>query len=554
MSLNIEDGAVCLVDPIAADFDLPEEYHFTSVAPNYDLTGFLYKVGEDGTEELLERNEGIRVDNRVSWAITTIYEPETTYRLRHAGGLCPADANGKYFPDWSTPEICLTYTTPALSDFEQPLFYFGTPTVGGYLDDNAVDVVEGGEYASLSLYIPLQNKTFTYKGNEYSLQRKTSVPGIAYIYETGDDGVERLYTTAEATSAYVMDDWHAVMRLHKVAKISTDKLFFKGKSYRLVIPSGVYFVGSASFEKYIDSPELTYRFKGASPSKIDFRSCSIENQEIVDLGAVQWTFEGSGYTLSDDFKVYLRNNTQGIEPIALNCSNRKFSSIGLVTNVYVYLGNFGQANSYHSYKIGDCDLIFPAEMLSYDGNESMSNEEIVTPFKIITPGQYEQNYRDKYETHYINLDYCVNGSNHIVSEFPQGRETKIQIVPDGNWKVEKLVENGVDRTNRVTASGYYYTSAFSEDSKLEITLAYTGQWMVEHTSGVYGIVDSSIRVFKQGGQIVLEGLTSSDEVCVYTPAGVLVRSVRVESDTLRLTLDSGVYIVTVNGHAAKLSL
>lgn len=73
-------------------------------------------------------------------------------------------------------------------------------------------------------------------------------------------------------------------------------------------------------------------------------------------------------------------------------------------------------------------------------------------------------------------------------------------------------------------------------------------------SCVYGIIGSSVRVFTQGGQIVLEGLTSSDEVCVYTPAGVLVRSVRAESDTLRLTLDSGVYIVTVNGHAAKLSL
>ncbi|MBD5218544.1 MAG: hypothetical protein HDS73_08670, partial [Bacteroidales bacterium] len=103
----------------------------------------------------------------------------------------------------------------------------------------------------------------------------------------------------------------------------------------------------------------------------------------------------------------------------------------------------------------------------------------------------------------------------------------------------------------------YTTPKLTADTIVKANLAYDGAWAVEVTTGVWEIAEDNISITRDGQLIVVSGVTPEQTINVYTVGGLLVGTANATTDNeiVKLTVAPGqVYIVTVNGKAAKLQM
>lgn len=152
----------------------------------------------------------------------------------------------------------------------------------------------------------------------------------------------------------------------------------------------------------------------------------------------------------------------------------------------------------------------------------------------------------------MNLTVDVNGITTIVQQAVKGEKATITLAPTDDWKVESVT--GATELYQ----NLYITPVLTTDTTVKADLAYDGAWATEVSTNVYEIEGDNIRIYKDGDNIIVEGVRPNQTICVYNIAGLLVNTANSEDgkDKVILTVSQNqeYYIVTVAGKAAKIKM
>lgn len=540
-------------------FDLPDEYSLECPEEYWynfpDTKATVYKILPDGTRTAIDFLVGKRSDKSIRWDMYWKLEPGVTYQLyRGAGFIHPFEKlSAKLDESLANDVIDISFTAPTTEELPCPPLEFGRATIGRHDSEESIPFYDGCSVAHLDSNIEIGLKDLYYKFNGVNYKLSSYMDSKCQLYRITDNGDEFM-------SSPGIFDWtrQSADGEYDVLQLQFLGTFYQGEKYKIVIPEGCLYPMLGKLSNYFThtSPEIVYTFYGAAKREINLVNCDIDGKAVNEINSVSWTFDGFFNLDQPQMKMI-----EIFDEWDYNIKTLWVRLAGAIRNV-----NSGTTTVVAYVRYEDADkrgeilprpgkytAVFPAGVLSYADGAEGTNPKFRSDFKFIDKTSLDKAVAVSENGGYVNLEIDNGSYSHFI-RVDKGVQSKMQIVPDENWIVESLLENGKDRTKEVSLSGYFYTSALTEDSKLEIRLAYAGEWMVEQSSGVYGVKGTQIRVYPQNGRIVVEGTGPADEVRVYSAGGQLVRTVKPEGDTLRIALDSGVYIVTVNSHAAKIAL
>lgn len=131
----------------------------------------------------------------------------------------------------------------------------------------------------------------------------------------------------------------------------------------------------------------------------------------------------------------------------------------------------------------------------------------------------------------------------------RGERYTFRIEPAEGWKVSAVVYNGNDVTSSIKG-GVYTTPAIMENAQLNVTFEKSGK-MVSDT-----IADRRhIKVYADGGDIVLEGTKEGEQVTVLGTDGIQRRIFNAVEGITRASFEDGhAYLVWAGGKIYKVAL
>lgn len=138
--------------------------------------------------------------------------------------------------------------------------------------------------------------------------------------------------------------------------------------------------------------------------------------------------------------------------------------------------------------------------------------------------------------------------NGIVSvPVTKGSVYTLTILPSNGWKVHSVTFNNSDVTSQMSSDGKFTTPIITDNSTLSVVYEEEGNAVSSvRASGV--IVQST----STGARVINANM--GDDVRIYTNAGVLLHSIKADSQIIDVPLSKGdVYIVKVGEKAVKLS-
>lgn len=121
------------------------------------------------------------------------------------------------------------------------------------------------------------------------------------------------------------------------------------------------------------------------------------------------------------------------------------------------------------------------------------------------------------------------------------------IEPSEGWTLHSVALNGEDITNRVGDDGALKLSEISESTTLSITFESNG-------SSVKSIDPSRAKVYGVDNSIVISGANDGENIQIYDDAGLLIETVKATSNSMRIPLANGIYIVKLDGKAVKVAI
>lgn len=124
---------------------------------------------------------------------------------------------------------------------------------------------------------------------------------------------------------------------------------------------------------------------------------------------------------------------------------------------------------------------------------------------------------------------------------------KFFIEPSEGWTLHSVALNGEDITNRVGDDGALKLSEISENTTLSITFESNG-------SSVKAINPSRAKVYGADNSIVISGANEGENIQIYDDAGLLIETVKATSNSMRIPLANGIYIVKLDGKTVKVAI
>ena len=121
------------------------------------------------------------------------------------------------------------------------------------------------------------------------------------------------------------------------------------------------------------------------------------------------------------------------------------------------------------------------------------------------------------------------------------------IEPSEGWTLHSVALNGEDITNRVGDDGALKLSEISESTTLSITFESNG-------SSVKSIDPSRTKVYGVDNSIVISGANDGENIQIYDDAGLLIETVKATSNSMRIPLANGIYIVKLDGKTVKVAI
>ena len=484
------------------------------------------------------------------WDLSSIeYEPSTTYYLKKdKGSIYVYDESGKHLPDYINDEVIVSWTTPSVEEVNLPLATgacYINPKLGKHDDEATPNFSNGGTYSHISIIeIELAKNTYQYNGKSYNAGRKSDVNWELYDVTSG----KRVFIKEIRSTAVARETTY---EYYSVGQLSVDADFIQGHTYEIVLPQNGLSVGAlpSSLVNYVRSEEIVYRIIGSKPSSVNLLSKTIcDNEEVGTLYTAGWVFEGD-FTMSEDATVGLSMQLPNSSAVTYYwpLSAKTLSGKTYVSASFI---NEYDATPITFSDVAVCKFIFPAGILTYAGDNSISNKEIVTPFTGV-PKLVESA-----ETVNVTLD--VNGVHSTSHSAVKGQPISFTLAHDNNWVVESVTHNG---SNVASENGTYTTEPLnSDENNIEAKLKFAVESLVDGTTGVAQLPDSNITVFSEQQHVVISGLTGNETVSVYAMNGMLVNEhENKDYSDLRISVAPGIYVVLVvdaygNRKAAKVKV
>jgi len=496
------------------------------------------------------KDGGISEDGRsMTFEFDKVITPGKKYVFDIPAGRLLVMRNNKYDYGWTNEAVRLTVTAPSVEESGFPAMEFQDPVVGEYGKSTQILTPET-TLASLrdGIEIALKDLWYIYENPEAGISIKTSLSLLenkGYLYDiTG--GTEQLVSeTTLFTKAYDTPSYETYSVI-RVSRNSSNPLF-DGHRYKIVIPAGSYSIIGAKYREYVLNPELSYEFMGAVPEEVAVVECTLpEGAKLSTLGNVIFGFNGK-FEFNPEKKAVLTETYVNVAGMEIHNSMSYFMNrnASLGTKIVAFIYNLTTGEPLTLVKDRNYTLKLPAGTMYYAGDPSICNEEYVVSFRGGDPAPVFT------EPEYVDLTVTVNGAHTSINKAVKGKTSEVKFTPDEYWTVWRVSRDGNDVTGFVQ-NGAYTTPALNESTTIEATMAYTGQFMVEQTSGVFTVPGSPVTVRTEEGVIIVEGVTPEDTITVYTVSGMVISNITPELGVVRISVDPGqVYIVRVNQRAAK---
>ena len=519
-------------------FDMPEGMQILKGSgSSLNLDGMLYKgsVAEENLVGIL-KGESNSTQNGIIWTNTFSLEPESTYNL-----FIPADQfrardieTGKLSDNWYNGEVNIILHTPSVEESGVPKVEFQAPVLGVYnANGNNIILNNGDKVCEItSIDILLKDLRYSYNG-EYLSTMNTGNSSLE-IYDITDGSPVLVNTYKLSTQQYETTTYYYTVR-----RVLVNSLFYEGRKYRLVIPAGTVTCAKKELQNYAGNDEYTVEFEGASPTTVELVSCSLaDNVELSELPCVTWKFKGSFVRNPDLAANLITPAGGGWDPTFVTVNN---SGETLVQAFF-----YREDGSPITLRNGAKYTVWLPEGLIYNaGDPSIKNEEM----RINITGV--EKTPEVVAPEFVKVTAEVNGITTVEQQAVKGEKATITIAPTEAWIVESVEGASLSGENT------YTTPELTGDTIVKAKLAYDGAWAVEVTTGVWEIAEDNISIARDGQLIVVSGVTPEQTINVYTVGGLLVGTANATPDNeiVKLTVAPGqVYIVTVNGKAAKIQM
>lgn len=145
----------------------------------------------------------------------------------------------------------------------------------------------------------------------------------------------------------------------------------------------------------------------------------------------------------------------------------------------------------------------------------------------------------------LTIKQAENGCTKLVVD--KWETYKFFIEPSEGWTLHSVALNGEDITNRVGDDGALKLSEISENTTLSITFESNG-------SSVKAIDSSRAKVYGAENCIVVSGANDGEDIQIYDDAGLLIETVKATSNSMRIPLASGIYIVKLDDKTVKVAI
>ncbi|MDE7160708.1 MAG: hypothetical protein K2O24_07710 [Muribaculaceae bacterium] len=316
--------------------------------------------------------------------------------------------------------------------------------------------------------------------------------------------------------------------------------------YILDIPS-TYFMTGTQFSSY-PSQHISLEFTiGDQPLELNAVSLK-EGGNYSELGTVT-AYAGTEVVLAPNaqMEVYRSGSRRTLiasAPLQVAKSGKSYR---------VYADFCDAANGYAPFELDprteegqDYDVVIPENSVLTASGKSFA-EKVVT---IHTPAEGELG---AVETASLTMEFPYHTAS--VSNVVKGQPVNVMLQPAAGWKVQAALLNGEDVANQIVDSMLAIPS-IEEAANLQVLFAFDGEvQVIEDYTGVTEVNGTEYRVRMDGSLVVIEGLSEGDFIQVCNLGGAIITSAEAAGDSIALSLEKGVYIVTINGaHAVKLSL
>ncbi len=320
----------------------------------------------------------------------------------------------------------------------------------------------------------------------------------------------------------------------KIVKVimHLDKKITAPGNYILDLPSCLFATGS----QYSSTSSPHQQFRYTIEGDIALDAASIKDNSIVrELGIVA-IYSGDAVELGDDARMVLRRkgSTREVTSAPLNVSDA-----GSYFRVYADFSD--PENGYAAYQLAtgyDYELVVAEGAIKQYPSGTPYVEKII-PFSCPELADVET----------VTLDVTIAGHAMSSNKIAKGQTATVTLTPAEGWKVESVKFNGNDVTADVK-NGSYTTPALNTNSTLDAEYAYNGNLAFADESTVAQIEGSNIKVSVVGSDIIVNGVAKGDRVDVYSISGSHIAGHDASDEAVRITVNGGIYVVTINGKNA----
>ena len=516
-------------------FDMPEGFEiYRDAQYTINLYAYLYK-NEVSEENLLGRLNGTynATRNGIIWTNNYALEPETKYVLYKPEGEFSAldKATNKPSTVWYNGEVKIILYTPSVAESGIPKVEFQAPVLGKYNDNGNNVTLSNGDKVSEITTIDILQKDLRYSYDGEYLSAMITGNRSIEIYDI-TEGTPILVKT----STLVATQYETTTYYYTVYRATVNSLFYEGRKYRLVIPSGTITCAKKALQNFAGNEEYTVEFEGSTPTSVELISCSVaDNSELSELPCATWTFKGEFVRNPELSANLITPAGGGADPTFVSYNNGE-----TVVRAFFYLNSGEPVSLRNGAKY---TLILPEGLIYNAGDPSIKNEEIRINITGVEKAPVKPDY--------VNFTVEVNGIATVEQQAVKGETVTVTLTPTDDWKIES-VAGAKQSGNSLT------TPALTSDTTVKVELAYDGAWAKEVSTNVYEIETENIRIFKDGDHIIVEGAKPDQTICVYNIAGLLVNTANsadgMDRVILTVSQNQEYYIVTVAGKAAKIKM
>lgn len=549
-----KENQTLLPEKASITFDVPEGKTLVYTGNSVPFSGYsscqIYPEGKENEATTLYAmtNKQQVTRNSFTWDLLDIaFIPSTKYYIKkEQGSTSLFDTSGNHCPEYRNEGITFSWTTPSIEEYGFPIIpasSYGSAKLGKHDDSSTPYFQNNGQYDYIDIIEVEMLKNFEYNGVKYKAGLK---PGTKW----------KLYDVTSGSRVFIKElECGAVQRettyeYYSVNQIWVKSRLYKGHKYEIVLEENSKFIQALStLINYIRSEEVVFTVNGAAPTSVDLISKTIaDNSEVHELYRPVWVFSGE-FEMKEGAKAVMTSQigsgTQmtSYPPLTVAYQNGNTSLSLLFISAYD-----GSPTVYSM--ATDLKITIPAGILTYAGDETITNKEIVTPFKGVPK---------KVSSNAVNVSLSVNGVHTTSHKAVKDEPYTFTLNQDSNWVVESVSHNGTALTG---ANGTYTTEPLTlADNDIKANLKFAVEALVDGTTGVAELPDSAITVTTDSDKhIIISGLVGNENLAIYSMNGLLVKDFAADGKNIyHVSVDSGIYIVLVvdadgNRKAAKIQV